>query len=32
VIATNVIGRPLTRYTADEVERVRRVLVEAELL
>jgi 4-hydroxy-tetrahydrodipicolinate synthase len=32
VIATNVIGRPLTRYTADEVARVRQVLVEAELL
>lgn len=32
VIATNAIGRPLTRYTADEVERVRQVLVEAELL
>jgi 4-hydroxy-tetrahydrodipicolinate synthase len=32
VIATNVIGRPLTRYTADEVERVRTVLIESELL
>ncbi len=32
VIETNVIGRPLTRYTSEEIERVRQVLVEAELL
>ncbi len=32
VIANNITGRPLTRYSAEEVERVRQVLVEAELL
>lgn len=32
VIATNVMGRPLTRYDAAEGERVREILVEAALL
>lgn len=32
VIATNVMGRPMTRYNQAEVERVRAILVEAGLL
>ena len=32
IIATNVMGRPLTRYRDDEVTRVRELLVEAGLL
>lgn len=32
IIATNVMGRPLTRYNREEVERVRGYLVEAGLL
>jgi 4-hydroxy-tetrahydrodipicolinate synthase len=32
VIATNIMGRPMTRYNSQEVERVRKILVEAGLL
>jgi 4-hydroxy-tetrahydrodipicolinate synthase len=32
IIATNVMGRPMTRYNQAEVERVRAILVEAGLL
>jgi len=32
VIATNVVGRPLTRYDAADVERVRAILTEVGLL
>jgi 4-hydroxy-tetrahydrodipicolinate synthase len=32
IIATNVVGRPQRRYNAEEVERVRHVLVEVGLL
>ena len=32
IIATNVVGRPQQRYNAEEVERVRRILVEVGLL
>ena len=32
VIATNVVGRPLTRYDAAETERVRTILAETGLL
>jgi 4-hydroxy-tetrahydrodipicolinate synthase len=32
IINTNVMGRPMTRYNAQEVERVRKILVEAGLI
>ena len=32
VIATNVVGRPLTRYNDEEAARVRTVLIETGLL
>jgi 4-hydroxy-tetrahydrodipicolinate synthase len=31
-IATNAMGRPLTRYNADEAGKVRGILEEADLL